>query len=111
MDLFTPLLVSLCVSTPGAYNTACQKATEATYVQSGWAAEMNTFQNGLERYGASRERAIFGGNTATVNSFVVVGVAIKTKKAKLNLPNLGLCDHFSTEIQPNSYGLKWEWRW
>lgn len=111
MDLFTPLLLSLCINTPNTYNTACQKSVEASYIQTGWAIEVNTFQSGVASYGTAKEKAVFGKSTGVINTVFMAGIAAKNKRVNLTLPNLGLCDSFSTELRPNNYGFRWEWSW
>jgi hypothetical protein len=111
MEFLTPLLVSVCVGVTSQYNPACQKAVEATYVQTGYAAEVSKFQAGVTEYGKKKESAVFGNKTALVNTIVLTGVAVKNKKATIPLPNFGLCNSMSTTLQSNSAGLNFGWSW
>lgn len=111
MEFLTPLLLSVCVGVASQYNPACQKAVEATYVQTGYAAEVGKFQSGAMAYGKKQESAIFGDKTALVNTVVLTGVAVKNKKAVIPLPNLGICNSASTTLQQNSAGLNLGWSW
>ena len=109
--MITSLLLSACVGTSGSYNAACQKALESTYVQSGYSAQVNKFQSGAMSYGKNREHDVFGKSVWLVDGVAAGAIIAKDKKANLVLPNLGVCDIFSTQLQPNKYGLKWEWHW
>lgn len=110
-DMVTSLLLSACIGTSGSYNAACQKALESTYVQSGYSAKVSQVQSGLTSYGKSKERDVFGHSVWLVDGVVAGAIIARDKKANLVLPNLGICDIFSTQLQPNKYGLKWEWHW
>lgn len=110
-DIFTSFLLTACIGTSGAYNAACKKSLEATYVQTGFSAEMNRFQSGAMSYGKKKKQSIFGHSVWIVDGVAAVAIIAKDKKANLVLPNLGVCDMFSTQLQPNKYGLKWEWHW
>jgi len=111
MELLTPLLISVCIGTSGNYNPACKKAVEATYVQIGYKSDVNSFQSGAIEYGKKKETTIFGDNVTLVNTVVLTGVAAKTKKATIPLPNLGICNSASTTIKQNSAGLTLGWSW
>lgn len=110
-DIFTSIIISACVGASGSYNPACQKALQSAYIQSGFSSTVQTFQTGAMAYGKTQEKLIFGKNESIVNTTVATAIVIKNKKADLSLPTLGLCDRLSTQLQPNSYGLKLEWRW
>lgn len=111
MEYLTPLLVSVCVGVSSPYNPACKKAVEATYVQTGYAAEVAKFQSGALDYGKKKESSIFGDKTSLVNSVVLVGAAVKNKKAVIPLPNFGICTSASTTIKSDSAGLNLGWSW
>lgn len=80
-------------------------------MQTGYDSQVNKFQSQVTDYGKNQEKSTFGANTNTVNTLVAAGVIVKNKKADLTIPNAGICDRFSTQIEPNKYGLKLEWRW
>lgn len=108
-DFLLPLFLNACMS--GTYNYSCQRIIEASYVQAGYSSQVNTFQNQVMDFGKSKEKSTFGNSTNTVNTLVAAGIILKNKKADLSLPNFGVCDRFSTQIQPSTYGVKIEWRW
>ena len=110
-DFFTPLILSLCVGTPTAYNNACQKSVQSAYIQSGWQKEANSFQSGAMSYGKKEEKETFGSTTWLVNLTAASAVAVEKKKAVIPLPKFGFFDKISTDIEPNKYGLNFGWHW
>jgi hypothetical protein len=109
-NLFTPLLISVCTGM-AQYQAACQKSTEAFFVQSGWESTTTQFQNGATSYGKTQENSNLGSNAVILNTTAAAAIAYKEKKLNLNLPNLGVCDKFSTQLDSNTYKLLWEWKW
>jgi hypothetical protein len=93
------------------YQSACKSATQATFQQTGWEKATSDFQNGAASYGRSQENSTLGSEAKTVNIVAAAGIAYKEKKLNLNLPNLGVCDKFSTQLDSNTYKLLWEWKW
>ena len=111
MEFLTPLLVSVCTSIASVYNPACQKAVQATYQQTGYAAEVSKFQAEVTDYGKKKEIVIFGNKTVLINTMVITGAAVKNKKATIPLPTFGICNSISTTLQPNSAGMNFGWSW
>ena len=93
------------------YQPACQKSVEASYIQTGYKTTADQFQNGAASYGRTKETSIFEDKTWLINTTASAAIIAKTKKANLKLPTFGVCDSFSTQVQTNSIGLKWGWRW
>jgi hypothetical protein len=110
-DFVLPLLISICSGSIGTYNVACNKSVEASYQQSGYASQVNKFQDGAMSFGKYQEKQLFGSTTATINTVVAAGVIVKNKKATFILPNLGFCDRMSTDLQPEMVNLRLEWHW
>lgn len=110
-DFFTPLLLSACIGTSGSYNAACQKALESAYIQSGVSKQVSIFQSGVEKYGKTQEKVVFGKSEWIVNGAVGLGMVVKNKKASVNLPTLGICDKLSTQIETNKMSLNFGWHW
>jgi hypothetical protein len=110
-DYFAPLLLSLCTGTVGNYHAACESSINSAYAQSGYQAQVSTFQGQVANFGKHKEHEILGSNDTIANTLVATGMVVKQKKVDLSLPNLGLCDRFSTQLQPEKYQLKIEWKW
>ena len=110
-DVFTPLLLSICTGVSAQYNQGCQKVIQSAYMQSGYQVTVNQFQNGATSYGKVQETNTFGDETWMINTLGASAIMVKQKKANLNLPNFGVCDKFSTQIQTNSLGFNWKWNW
>ncbi len=110
MGLLDTLIVTSCVGLSGASQDACNKALTAGAKQSGIEATANNTEQKITKAADKDAKELLG--TGTVN--VVAGTAflvksVASKSAVLNLPNLGICNTMTINInqQQSLLNLKW----
>lgn len=110
MGLIDTLIVTSCVGLSGVQQDACNKALEAGSKQSGISQTMNTYEK--HELNSLQDGAINYLGKDTVNVLGGMGWLTKSlveKKASFGLPNFGICDKLTTEINTNTTKLVFKW--
>jgi hypothetical protein len=112
LGLIESTILSICMSASGQANLACTNAVQAGAKQSGFEQMTNSYEShqvrileeGTYSYMGRENAEIAGGTLWLANAAV-------TRKASLALPNFGLCDKLSTEVNRDSARLVLRWFW
>lgn len=110
MGLLDSLIVFSCVGLSGQQNDACNKALTAGSQQSGITQTANTYESNQMKMLETDANKWFGQDAVTaVGGTAWVTKSLVEKKASIGLPNLGICDKLSTEINSNTAKLVFKW--
>jgi hypothetical protein len=112
MGLLESALLSLCVGSTGQANLACNNAVQAGSKQSGFEQVTTDYENHqMKLYEKDADSWLGKDNANTVGGAAWLGYAVATRRARIDLPNLGLCDKISLEADRNESKLVLKWIW
>jgi len=111
LGVFDSLIMAACIGSSGVQHDACTKALEAGGNQSGIERNVDTYEK--RKLENAKESAISYLGKDSVN--VVGGTAWLAKvmidrKATVRLPNFGICDGLTTEVDEKLARLVFQWK-
>jgi hypothetical protein len=108
--LIESLMASLCAMAPANYGLACNKAADATSLQTGVKQESIKIEDSATKLGYQKAESLVGNKTINVvGASVFVYKTVEDKKLHVDLPSLGICDKVTTELATDSQLLKLQW--
>lgn len=110
-DIFTPIVLSVCVGASAQYNEACRKSTESLYIQSGVSAESKKLQSASRSKAKDHEKQVFGEYTWAANAVGAVGMAAYKKRATAQLPTFGPFETITLSADKTQGTLNFGFRW
>lgn len=111
MAIISSLITVSCIGLSGQNNDACTKALEAGTKQSGIEQETDTYESNKLKYLETGSYNVLGKENAQVMGGTIwLTKMIVDKKASINLPNLGICNSLTTQIDTTSAKLVFKWQ-
>lgn len=112
MSLMTTLIASVCVGLSGADKDACTNGLDAGSKQYGIQQDVDSAENKTNKEAIKESYSLLGnGGTKVLGGSLFMAKAAYEKSLTLQMPTMGLCNFLTSEVKPNAYNLKMEWKY
>jgi hypothetical protein len=110
MGLLESAILSICMSSSGQARLACSDAMQAGAKQTGFEQMTESYERRETMYYESGTYNFMGQQNAEIaGGTVLVANAVATRKARVGLPTLGLCDNLSVETNGKESKFIFKW--